>query len=108
MKVELFKYDSNSGLIELISNMKDEWDTTPKEEIKDAEDKQGVKFDFGDPNIGDYSFYLSSIYINKDTQSTGLYFIYKNNFVQVAVADEKDDSFNEAIRIAKLVKSRLD
>lgn len=108
VKVELSKYDSNSGLIELISNTKDVWGTTSKEELKVAEDEHGVKFDFGDPNIGDYSIYRSVTDLNTDTQGTLLYFIYKNNYVYIVVSDEKDKSFNEAIRIAKIVKSRLD
>ncbi|KAF5418261.1 MAG: hypothetical protein C5S45_09425 [Candidatus Methanocomedens sp.] len=100
VKIELSKYDSNSGLMELISNMKERY-----EEIKDPE---GVKSDFGDPNIGDYSLYLSTIDLNTDIQGTFIFFIYKNNYVNVMVSDEKDESFNEAIRISKLVKSRLD
>ena len=100
VKIELSKYDSNSGLMELISNMKERY-----EEIKDPE---GVKSDFGDPNIGDYSLYLSTIDLNTDTQGTFIFFIYKNNYVNVMVSDAKDESFNEAIRISKLVKSRLD
>ena len=100
VKIELSKYDSNSGLMELISNMKERY-----EEIKDPE---GVKSDFGDPNIGDYSFYLSTIDLNTDIQGTFIFFIYKNNYVNVMVSDEKDESFNEAIRISKRVKSRLD
>ena len=98
--VQLLKYDSNSGLMELISNL--------KEEIKVVEEKQGVKYVFGDPNIGDDSYYTSTTNLNTDTQATDISFIYKNNRVLVVVIDEKDESLNEAIRIAKLVKSRLD
>lgn len=105
--VTLFKYDSNSELIELISNTKEYWDST-KEEWKDAEVENGVKLDFGESNIGDYSHYISSTDINTDIQGTTITFVYKNNLATIFVTDEKDKSFNEAIRIAKLVKNRLD
>jgi len=104
--VALYKYDSNSGLLKLITGMKDEVD--PKEEIKDIENEQGVKIDFNDPNIGDSSFYYSATEINTGMQYNIILFIYKNNYVQVVMIDENGKSFNDALRIAKLVKSRLD
>jgi len=105
--VTLFKYDSNLELIELISNAEEYWDST-KEEWEVAGVETDVKFDFGELNIGDYSRYISSTDINTDIQGTTLTFFYKNNLVTVFVTDEKDKSLDEAIRIAKLVKSRLD
>lgn len=106
--VTLIKYDSNLGFIELISDTKETWDTTKKEELKDVEVENGVNLDFGESDIGDYSFYLSSIDINTDIQTTVISFMYKNNIVTVEVIDENDKSFNDAIRIAKIMKSRLD
>ena len=108
VNVELFKYDSNSGLMEIIFKIKDSYDTVSKEELKVAEEEKGIKFVFGDPNIGDYSYYVSTTDINTDIKATSITLIYKNNLVFMSVIGEKDKSFNEAIRIAKLVKSRLD
>jgi len=88
--------------------MKNDLDTTSKEEIKDVEDEQGLKIDFGNLNIGDFSLYYSYTNVNTDIQDTIIYYIYKTNFVRVSVTDKNDKSLNDAIRIAKLVKSRLD
>ena len=108
MHFELLKYDSNSGLMEIIFKIKDNYDTVSKEELKVAEEEKGIKFVFGDLNIGDYSYYVSTTDINTDIKATKITFIYKNNLVLMDVIDDEDKSFNEAIRIAKLVKSRLD
>jgi len=70
VQVELLKYDSNSGLMEIIFNIKDEWDSVSKEEVKVAEEEKGIKFVFGDPNIGDYSYYVSTTNINTDIKAT--------------------------------------
>jgi len=61
-----------------------------------------------DVNIGDYSYYISSQdRDNPDIQETNLVLLYKNNWVDISVTDETDESINEAIRIAKKVKGRL-
>lgn len=61
-----------------------------------------------DVNIGDYSYYISSQnQDNPDIQETNLVLLYKNNWVDISVTDETDESINEAIKIAKKVKSRL-
>jgi len=61
-----------------------------------------------DLNIGDYSYYISQQdQSNLNIQITTLVFLYKNNYVLIEVKDETDDSVNEAIRIAKKIKSRL-
>ena len=94
--------------MEIIFKIKDNYDTVSKEELKVAEEEKGIKFVFGDLNIGDYSYYVSTTDINTDIKATKITFIYKNNLVLMDVIDDEDKSFNEAIRIAKLVKSRLD
>ena len=106
--VLFIKYDSDSELLKIITGMKNELDTTSKEEIKDVEDEQGLKIDFGNLNIGDFSLYYSYTNVNTDIQETAIYYIYKTNFVRVSVTDKNGKSFNDALRIAKLVKSRLD
>jgi len=104
----LKKFDSNMGLIEYMNTLKI-YDTMSKEQLKAQGEAFGVKnIDFGNPNIGDNSYYLSSTNIITDIETTSITFIHKNNLVSVGVTDEKDESYNKAIRIAKLVKSRLD
>lgn len=105
--VELFKYDSNSGLMEIIFKIKDNYETMSEEEMNIAEEK-GIEFVFGDPNIGEYSYYVTTTDINTDIEATLITFMYKNNLVMIRLVDERDNSFNEAIRIAELVISRLD
>jgi len=105
--VVLMKYDSNSGLVELFSNETEIIDKRLKENSKDAIEN-GVKLDSGESNIGDCSYYFTSTDTNTDIEHTCIFFINKNKGVTVMVIDEEDKSFNEAMRIAKLVKSRLD
>ena len=59
-------------------------------------------------SIGDYCYYIpKQDPDNLDIQQTNLVFCYKNNWVWMSVIDETDESINEAIRIAKKVKNRL-
>ena len=101
IRVSLMKYDSNTGL----DAMYDMYDTMSKEELEEA---FGPNIDFGLLNIGDYSSYTSVTDVNTGIKTTSLGFYYKNNAASVIVIDEKDESYKQAIRIAKLVKSRLD
>jgi len=62
-----------------------------------------------DLSIGDYCYYISKQnQYNADVQETGLVMLYKNNYVRITVKGETGDSENDAIRIAKKIKSRLD
>lgn len=76
--------------------------------------EQGKIIGYGDPKIGDYSIWIeypiksSSGVNNPDVQHIFLNYIYKTNIVNLQVIDEKDKSLNEAVRIAKLIQSRLD
>ena len=62
-----------------------------------------------DLNIGDYSYYISKQnQYNPDVQETSLMMLYENNCVSISVKGEVGESENDAIRIAKKIKSRLD
>lgn len=64
-----------------------------------------------DLSIGDYCYYISKQNkYNADVQETRLVMLYEDNFVIIVVSGETGDSENEndAIRIAKKIKSRLD
>lgn len=106
LRVELLKYDSNFGLENIISQMKYVSDTKA-EEIKSDEAEYGVKIEFGEPNIGNHSFYVSSTDVETGVQSTNVYFVYNNNIAVVDVTDKGKKSYNDAIRISKLMISKL-
>ena len=106
LRVELLKYDSNFGLENIISQMKYESDTRT-EEIKQDEAEYGVKIGFGDPNIGNNSFYVSSTDVETGIQSTNVFFVFNNNIAVVDVTDDGKKSYNDAIRISKLMVSKL-
>ena len=99
LMVSIQKFDSISGLKEEIEEMQQNMERQYSTE----------EFDFGDPNVGEVSFYCEGWSNDQpDVGVTELRFIYGNNFVVVKVMDEKGKSKNEAIRIAKIIKSRLD
>ena len=105
LKASVQKFDSSYGLKEEIETMQQNAELS-KCRIDERED---YFVDFGDPNIGDTSFYIESGSKNQpDVSLTELRFIYKNNYIILHVMDEKGKSKNEAIRIAKIIKSRLD
>ena len=97
VRVLLIKYDSNSGFegtfVPTLDNYKRNTD-----KLKDI----GVEVD--DPNIGDYSFYYNEI----DKGNIRLYFTYENYYAKIEVADKKENNVNESIRIATIIKDRLD
>ena len=106
VQVTLMKCDSNMGFVEYMNSFK-MYDNASKEQLKSMEETSGGTIDFGNPNIGDNSYYISGIDINTGIESTIVIIIHKNNFVTVAVTDEKGEGYNKAIRIAKLVISKL-
>lgn len=62
----------------------------------------------GLPNIGDDSYYSYRVRNNQpDVETIVLEFVHRNYFVYIEVIDEKEKSLNEAIRIAKIVESRI-
>lgn len=100
--VGIIHYDSNSGLKEEIIVYNETLRNNLFEEY-------GELLYVGNPNIGEYCEYFSQVYNNQpEISQTLLTFVHKNYFVRVMVVDEKVKSKNEAIRIAKIIESRLD
>lgn len=94
-------YDTNAGLREAIDQMKTAADYQAKE--------RGQDIKMGNPNIGEYSLWIAGNRTdNPDIIDTVISFVDKNSLVKIKVEDEKDKSLNEAMRIAKIVDSRLD
>ena len=94
-------YDSNSGLKEKIIVF--------NETIRKENSEVLLQYDdYGNPKIGESCSYVVVSDNQNDISRTVLEFIYKNNLVYVIVLDEKAKSKNEAIRIAKIIESRLD
>ncbi len=108
--VDLTKYDSNSGFedfmkIDSIKQMQEMYG------IKDSEINDfliQMEFEEGEPKIGDNSHYSSMLNYNSDKHMTGLIFTYNNYLCNINVLNVKEQSKNEAIRIAELIESRLD
>ena len=89
----LIKYDSNSGI-------KDYFDWALKAE------KSKYIVDFGSPNIGDLSVYSKGYYGGMET--TSIYFAYKNYYTQIGYTGKNGTTFDEAKRIANIIKSILE
>jgi len=96
--ISITNYDSNSGLKEEIIVFNE----TMRNEFLLVYD------DCGNPKIGESCYYIVIPDNQRDISTTSLKFFYKNNLVGVMVVDEKAKSKNEAIRIAKIIESRLD
>ena len=105
VEVILTKYDSGPTtiIIEYYTNHADYME----KELEEG--RISSDYDWGDPHIGDYSHYVAVITdSNIGIQKTRVSFVYNKNHVTVLVTDERDKSLNEAIRIAKIIESRLD
>jgi hypothetical protein len=104
LQIESHKYDSNANFqfdyIQVCGIL-----TEQNKNYSDVMD-----FGCGNPSIGDNSYYQYGIdKKNKpDVAITQLVFTYRNNIVEIRNTDEKEKSVNEAIRIAKIIKSTLD
>jgi len=98
--ISFSKFDSNPDF-PLIENFN--W---VKNFIKNS--PAGEPDDFGDPNIGDYSFYAAKINPDTDVESAVVIFIHGNTYVFINVIDEEGISKKTAIRIAETIESRLD
>ena len=98
--ISVVKYDSdpNSSLIESFTKDKEIWEEISEESL----------YSISDPHIGDHSYYSSYISPDADVQAIQLKFIHGNTYVFVTVTDEKGISEKTAIRIAKIIESRLD
>ena len=98
--ISIGKFDSNpdSSLIEQFNWLKNFIENHP----------MGEPDDFGDLNIGDYSFYAATINPDTDVESTVIIFTHSNTYVFISVVDEEGISKKTAIRIAEIIESRLD
>lgn len=107
VSVELARYDSvPSALIEYYDN--DNAADYYEKNLGEGMLSSDYDYDWGDPHIGDHSFYLILTDPNTDIQITNIFFVHNTNYVIVYVTDEEGKSKKEAIRIAKIIKSRLD
>ena len=102
ISVVKFDSDPDSFLRVWVNPMKEVYEPYSADELEAA----GIYI--SDPNIGDYSHSQSGINPETEIQQTLIRFIHGNTFVFVDVIDEKDTSKKTAIRIAKIIDSRLD
>ncbi|MCG7849663.1 MAG: hypothetical protein MIO93_10855 [ANME-2 cluster archaeon] len=94
----LAKYDSNSGFLDHFNEIK-QYGNTKKENPDSYKN-----FEDGDPKIGENSYYSTEKDIVETTQ---LEFTHENDHIYILVTDEAN-TLNEAIRLAKIIESRLD
>jgi hypothetical protein len=101
-------FDVDSGFKEFFDNLSTRCDETIKSgKWKNSENILDVGC--GSANIGDNSFYNYKILRDAPyVKTVGLDFSYRNHFVQIVVVEENGRSLDEAMRIAKIIKSRLD
>jgi len=112
VSVNLMKFDSSDNFYENYAKFWDILVDVANKNPPKPDDTYGgpfaIIFSKVDVNIGDYSYYTSSQNNdNPDIQETNLVLLYKNNWVDIKVIDETDESINRAIKIAKKVISRL-
>ncbi|MCZ7382478.1 MAG: hypothetical protein O8C64_13025 [Candidatus Methanoperedens sp.] len=100
-------FDADSGFKEFFDSLLIRCDETTKagkwknsENVLDA----GCGSPFGNNSFDNYIIYQDA----PDMKTVGLDFSQRNYFVQITVVDKKEKSLDEAIRIAKIIKSRLD
>jgi hypothetical protein len=89
----LIKYDSNSGF-------KDWFDYLQKAP------KSKYVVDVGTANIGDFSLYSKGY--SGGMETTSIYFAYKNYYAQIGFTGKNGTTYDEATRIADIIKSRLE
>ena len=107
--IHYVRYDSNNNfpnaknhelynmpIIEYLKFLEDSYDSA------NTPDMIGYEY----PEIGDYSL-LVETEINS-VRNTWIGYTYNNYIVDIEVNDDKENSRNEALRIAKIVKNRLD
>lgn len=107
IRVELDKYDVYQSTYDMNQSTYEEFKDRilgPRKEMY----KSSFDYEEGDPHIGDYSFYYAYTDKNTEIQTTVIYSIYNYNYIRVYAVDDKDESKKEAIRIAKIIESRLD
>ena len=105
-KVIYIKYDSTDNFLTWTDGL-----------LSDAKywKMKGTTIDYGNPEIGDFSIwteskeidYGKSEEIDKNIHATESIFTYTTLWVRLSVIDDKDKSRDEALRIAQLIKDRL-
>ncbi|GFO96361.1 hypothetical protein ig2599ANME_0549 [groundwater metagenome] len=99
IEVKYEKYDSTSNF-SMVGNP-----YSPS--VLKSSKERGAIIDYGDPKIGDFSVWIEGER-DPNVHVTSLVYTYKTYIVSLRVVDDKDKSRNEALRIAELIKDRLD
>jgi hypothetical protein len=107
LTIMLLKYDSYIDTASTDNYAADAADRYEKE-LEKGILSTGYERDWGDPHVGDYSFYVATTDPNTSIQTTKITFACNNYVAVVFFTDEEGKSKKEAIRIAKVIKSRLD
>lgn len=94
-------FDSNNGLKELLDKQRND------EAGKILKLAGAFKVQKGQANIGDESFYNILTVPTYDIEYIELVFIDGKKYVSIVSTDEKGKGLEEALRIAKIVESRL-
>lgn len=116
------KYDSNENFPTKDSNVCKDigspqfnifYNMSVLEDMKNSGDDNDFGIlDYECPNIGDHSIHIfsksKSKYAAEGIYTSTLMYTYKNYIVYIIVEDDEEHYRSEALRIAKLVESRLD
>jgi len=103
VKVTDYKFDSNTGITEYFSGYLKRCDS-----YGGTQETETTVYRCGSSNVGDISYYTyETPKKNSGVQITYLQFSKGNHIVFAAVADENSKSYDETVRIAKLVEGRL-
>lgn len=110
--VSIVKYDSNSGIEDDLKSKENEMQDALNLQTADEREQFLTFFEYEEGNlkIGDYSFYTlkKMPYGDKGIYYTTISFYKKNGVCQIEyILEDKDESKKEAIRIAKIIESRL-
>lgn len=105
VEIILTRYDSdpNSKLIELFTDLEDNFE---EGFLAGRKQQPNIDYEWGDPRIGDYSWHYTSTDQSTGIQTTIIWLLHSDNYMMIVVTDEEGKK--EAIRIAKIIKSRLD
>lgn len=91
IKISTKELDDADGVKEYIDNIKTRNQASSRYIIK-----------FGDPNIGDYSMWMTTQDpIDPDIMDAEVLFLTNNKFVQIEVTDKKDMALDEVLKISK-------
>lgn len=110
--VAIVKYDSNSGIEDDLKSKENEMQDALNLQTADEREQYLTIFEYEEGNlkIGDYSFYklMKMPWGDKGIYYTTISFYKKNGVCHIEyILEDKDESKKEAIRIAKIIESRL-